>query len=359
MQFTSTKKPPPGIVYDSDLGNSIDTTLALALLHGADGKNFARVASISISKANLKAAQYADVIEKFYTGTLTGLSAVFFQAQPIGLAADGMMANDTALLTAVLSRKNDAGELVYSSKIGKLYDTAIAEVLIRNALMAQYDRNAVVVLSGPATNLVRVLDLPGAKEVVASKVKFLSMAGGNFSGSAPDGAEPDPYFKADVKAARRLLAEWPTPVILAGRELGAALRYPGSSIEKDYSYAPTHPIPAAYRAAQPMPHDAYDAPVTAMAAALYAVRPDEGYYKLSGPGTIHIADDGRASFEASASGKHRYLIVDPGQAERVVKAYTEMASAQPVRRVRRPVVDADQADEKKADPTKDPPARQP
>ena len=55
----------------------------------------------------------------------------------------------------------------------------------------------------------------------------------------------------------------------------------------------------------------YDAPVWAMNASLYAVRPQEGYFKVSEPGTVGVLDDGRTRFTPSAGGKHRYLISIP------------------------------------------------
>jgi hypothetical protein len=67
-----------------------------------------------------------------------------------------------------------------------------------------------------------------------------------------------------------------------------------------------------------------------MAAALYAVRPQEGYFKLSEPGTIRVLDDGGTRFALSPDGKHHYLIPDPEQKERILKVYTEVASAKPV-----------------------------
>ena len=91
--------------------------------------------------------------------------------------------------------------------------------------------------------------------------------------------------------------------------MGDALPYPGASIEKDFAWAPAHPVVDAYRALKPMP---YDAPAAALAAVLYAVHPDDGYFKLSDPGTISVLDDGRTRFTPAADGKHRYLIVDPG-----------------------------------------------
>src|SRR5262249_36732774 len=83
----------------------------------------------------------------------------------------------------------------------------------------------------------------------------------------------------------------------------------------------------AYRAAKPMP---YDAPVTALAAALYAVRPKEGYFKLSEAGTISVQDDGRTQF--AAAGKHQFLIADAGQKDRITQLFVETASTKPVPR---------------------------
>ena len=126
--------------------------------------------------------------------------------------------------------------------------------LIRNVLMAQYDQNAAVVLSGPATDLARLLDMYGVKEWIARKVRLLCVA--------------DSGIQADAAAARKVFAEWPTPIVTAGREIGEALPFPGDSIDKDFAWsAERHPVVDAYRAYQPMP---YDAPSWAMAAMLYA-----------------------------------------------------------------------------------------
>jgi hypothetical protein len=56
----------------------------------------------------------------------------------------------------------------------------------------------------------------------------------------------------------------------------------------------------------------YDAPTWDMTAVLYAGRPQENYFKLSGAGTISVLDDGRTKFTPSAEGRHRYLITGPG-----------------------------------------------
>jgi inosine-uridine nucleoside N-ribohydrolase len=324
MQFPGQGKPPVGIIFDSDMGNSIDDALALALLYGFDGKNEARVVSVSVSKPNLKAAAFCEAIGRFYAGAVSSGFGGFGRTLPIGLASDGKMAEDTPMLTVPLSKRNAQDAPVYEHGIHNLNDTAEVAALIRNAFTAQYDQNAIVVLAGPATNLVKVLDLPGAKDLIAHKVRFLSVVAGSY----PDG-RPEFNIKTDIPAARKLFAEWPTPIVATGREVGEALLFPASSIEKDFAWSPAHPVVDAYRAYKAMP---YDTPTWDMAAVLYAVRPQEGYFKLSSPGTIGVLDDGGAKFTPSPDGKHRYLILDPAQKERILKTYTEIASAKPVPR---------------------------
>jgi hypothetical protein len=123
------------------------------------------------------------------------------------------------------------------------------------------------------------------------------------------------------------------PIVAVGTEVAAALPFPGASIDKDFAWSPAHPVVDAYRAAKPMP---YDAVSPALPAALYAVRPKETYFKLSEPGTLSVQSDGKVRFTASANGKHKYLIADPAQKDRVMAAYTELASTKPLPKRTRP-----------------------
>jgi inosine-uridine nucleoside N-ribohydrolase len=324
MQFPEQGKPPVGIIFDSDFGNRIDDTLALALLYGFDGKREARVVSLSLTKSNLKAAAFCEAVGRFYAGAVSGAFSAVGRTLPVGLATDGKMPEDTPLLTVPLAKVNADGAPVYSHGIEKLNDTAEPTALIRNAFTAQHDQNCIVVLAGPATNLVKVLDLPGVKEVISKKVRFLSLMGGAY----PHG-EPEFNIKTDISAARKLFAEWPTPIVASGYEVGEGLLFPAPSIETDFSWSAAHPVVDAYKAYRPMP---YDAPTWDMTAVLYAVRPEAGYFKLSEPGTISVLSDGSTKFSASAGGKHRYLILDPAQKETIIKTYIEIASAKPVPR---------------------------
>jgi inosine-uridine nucleoside N-ribohydrolase len=318
MQSPEKEKLAVGIVFDSAMGNRIDDVLALALLYGFVGKREARVVSISLSKSSLKTAAFCDAVARFYAKAAGG---EHHSTLSIGLSVDGRIPADTPLITAPLSKRRGDGALVYEHQIQKFNDTADPVTSIRNALTAQRDQNCIVVLTGPATNLAKLIDLRGAKELVVTKVRFLAFAAGAY----PNG-QPETNIRGDIPAARKLFAEWPTPIIASGYEIGKALLFPASSIEKDFAWAPDHPIVDAYRAFKPMP---YDAPTWAAAAALYAVHPDQGYLKLSEQGTIHVLDSGRTKFVLSPGGSHRYLILDPAQKDRIIQTFTEIASAKP------------------------------
>ncbi len=309
------RRPPVGVAFDASMDQSIDQTLALALLKGFEGRREARVSAVSTSRNSLQIAAFLDLVQRFYAGFQRGGFPGNRAPDPVGMATAGPASKDVPpMLEAALAKP------VYERGIQKLNDTADATALIRNGLSAQYDENGAVVLAGPPVNLLSVLTLPDGKEWVAAKPRVLAIAGGRFSGSGADAV-----IASDVAGFRKLLAAWPGEVVFAGAELNDALRFPAAAVEK-FAWAPDHPIADAYRAAQAMP---YDAPTRAMAAVLYAVKPEENYFRLSEPGTVTILDDGRTQFAASPQGKHRYLILDPAQKARVLEVYVDITTSKP------------------------------
>lgn len=327
MQTFGQAKPPQGVIFDSDLGNRVESVMALALLYGLDGRNEIRMVSVSVSKPSLESAALAEVMGRFYAGAVSGAFAAVGRTLPVGMADPDSSAGATPLLQAVLGRRNPDGSPAYQHGIHHPNDTAEVLALIRNALTSQHDQNCVMILAGPATNYARLLGVAGAREWIARKSKALIVAAGRFEG---DGVCPN--IAADPAAARRLFAEWPVPVIAAGAELGDVARYPGSSIERDFAWTQAHPAVDAYRAGGAMP---FDAPAREMAAALYAGRPSDSSFKLSENGTITVDSAGRTRFAASADGRHRYLIAGAAQRDAMTKAFVELASAKPVPRVPR------------------------
>lgn len=322
MQSATTQaKPAPAVLLDTDIGTSIDDVLALAMLFGLEGTGESRLVAIAVSYPNLKAAVLADSVARYYTGAASRLL-------PIGLDSPSASAPDTPVIKALLDRRNSQGGPAYPSAIHSLNDTAEPHAMLRNALTAQHDQNAMVVCIGPATNLDKLLNLRGAKELIERKVRCLVMMGGSY----PVSTEPEYNIKTDIAASKRVLAGWPTPIVASGAETGNAILFPGACIEKDFAWAESHPVVDAYRAYQSMP---YDTPSWDLTAVLYAVRPQENYFKLSEPGAVAVQDDGRTVFTPKPGGKHRHLIADPAQKDRIIAAYRELVSARPVRPQRR------------------------
>jgi hypothetical protein len=284
MQFASTAKPATAILYDSDFGRSIDSVLALALLHGFAGKMQARVSALTINYSCLEAAELCDVVEAFYRKAVAGPGAVYRAAPAIGVPdPHGKAVEAPALVKATLAKP-------WVSNVAHWNDTAAPENLIRNDLAAQDDGNAVMVMTGAATNLARLLALHDTGPLIRAKVKMLVIAG---------------KLDANDADAKHVLAEWPTPIVFCGREIGDALLFPGKSIDSDFAYAPQHPIVDAYRAYRPMP---YDAPSCALGAMLYAIRPEDGYFTV----------------------EHNSLALVAAKHDEVIQKFTEMVSAKPV-----------------------------
>lgn len=331
-------KPVAGAFYDSDFA-TIDSVLAQALLHGLQGRNDCRVAIVTMSRPNLAAAGFADMVERYYRGP----AANFAQVPPMGMRTAGNPGETSPAFAAPFALKKPDGKPMYENHVRRVLDTGDPDTLIRNYLEAQYDGNGFFILAGPATNLAAALDFRGAKELIVAKTNYLVAACN---------------IKADVPAAKKLFAEWPVPVFLVSDELAGALRFPGASIDKEFVAAnPDNPMISAYKAWKPMP---YDTPAPAMAAVLHAARPKEGYFKLSDPGTIAVGDDGRLAFVAMARGKHQMLLPNPEKQDKAVAAMVELTAAKPSfpQRFRPPVAD-DKKDEKKEDKKPDPPAEKP
>ena len=321
-------RPPIGIAFDGDLGNRIDAMLAVAMLNGFTAKTEARRISLSVSQPSLISAQLADVVATFYRGRPAGAPR-----GGVGAITEGMIgmpegrgpADDKPALAALLSKKSrrrhaalqqpDQRSRQHGRERGSHPEPAARPARRERGHRARRPGDR----SRPAPRPVSLRAADHGEVQAAGRRRRI----------VPGGAARTATIKSDVAAARKLFAEWPTPIVAVGSEVGDALPYPGASIEKDFAWAPAHPVVDAYRALKPMP---YDAPAAALAAVLYAVHPDDGYFKLSEPGTISVLDDGRTRFTPAADGKHRYLIVDPAQKDRVITVYSAMVSAAPAPR---------------------------
>jgi len=183
----------------------------------------------------------------------------------------------------------------------------------------------VVCATGPLTNLARLLDSPGddlssrnGHDLVARKVKLLVVMGGKY----PAGKEWN--FDQDRPAAAKVLAEWPTPILCSGFEIGERV-FTGNRLHKETPAS--DPVRAAFAL---FPGVGKDRESWDETATLAAVRGPETRWTVSERGTITLdLATGADHFIPSRGGRHTFLIERDSPAE--VKNAIEDLMVQPPR----------------------------
>jgi len=314
-------KPVP-LIFDTDVGNDIDDALALGVIHALQDRGECKLLAVTVTKDNPFAAPYVDCVNTFY-----GRGDI-----PIGVVRRGVTPEDGRYNRQVATRK-DAGKFRYPHSLLSGADAPEATEVLRTTLASAPDGEVVVLQVGFSTNLARLLDSRGDRHsplggvaLVRKKVRLLSMMAGKFNKKGRDERFAEYNIKKDVGASRKLLADWPTPIVLSGWEIGNAIRYPGVSIERDYRWVRHHPVREAYELWGKMP---YDRPTFDLTSVLYAVRPGRDYFGLSGPGRVRVERDNYAAFAPEKDGPHRYLTVTPQQIATVREALVQLCSQPP------------------------------
>ncbi len=348
LDARSQATEPVNVIFDTDMWSDVDDALALAMLHALQDRHEINLVAVTVSTDEKWCASYVDLIDTFY-----GHPNV-----PIGVVRNGLKTEAFHKLfpsstwpvtryTQLLSEeKKRNGALVYPHRLLDGTKAPEAVSLLRQTLAAQPDGSVVMIQVGYSTNLARLLDSAAdaasalnGRDLIRQKVRLLSVMAGNFADSTIDGqtlarGSPEFNLKSDVPSAQKLFANWPTPIVVSGFEIGLAMLYPAVSIERDFSYAQHHPIAETYRiyadeTSRKWPHNHATFDLTAV---LYAARPDRNYFSLSQPGRITVLDDGSSRFDKSEDGSHRYLILSEAQKARTLEAMVMLVSQPPRQR---------------------------
>jgi purine nucleosidase len=314
---------PFKLIFDTDIGNDVDDALALGMIHSLQSRGLCELLAVTITKDHPDAAPYVDAVNTFY-----GRPDI-----PIGRVQGGKTPEAGKYLP--LKQVFDAGRARYPHDENRKQGLPNAVFLLRKLLNEQPDRSVVIVQVGFSTNLARLLeskadvysDLDG-EELVAQKVKLLSMMAGAFRPIDGNTRFCEYNIVEDKASAKYLVNNWPTDIVFSGFEIGIAVPYPAKSILQDYGYVKHHPLAESYILYEPPPHNR---PTWDLTSVLYAVCPDRGYFELSPPGTVTVEDDGFTKFTEVPNGKCRYLILPAAQIERVKEAFVQLCSQPPAR----------------------------
>lgn len=318
-------KQPVPLIFDTDIGNDCDDVLAMGVIHALQTRGECELLAVTITKDHELAAPFTDAVNTFY-----GRGDI-----PIGVCRSGVTPHIGKF--NVLASMQDAGADRYPHDLRSGKEAADAVDLLRQSLSSQSDGSVVIVQVGFSTNLANLLqssadkhsDLSGV-ELVKKKVRLLSIMAGAFRQIADKDGKLYDHKEynviKDIPACKKLVADWPTPIVWSGFEIGKNLTYPHQSILQDYNYVAHHPLAEAYTLYIPPPHDR---PTWDLTSVLHAVRPDRGYFDLSPPGRVVLADDGLTTFEESAEGRDRYLILRDEQKGRAAEALVQLSSQPP------------------------------
>ena len=312
----------PGLIYDTDICGDCDDVLALGMIHALQSRGACKLLAVTVSVDNDLAAPFVDAVNTFY-----GRGDI-----PIGVVGKGGVVEQSKYLGLVEQKEQD-GRYRYPHNLLTGKDAPPATQVLRKVLATQADQSVVIAQVGFSTNLARLLDsgpdeyspLSGI-DLVKRKVKLLSLMAGAFQPIDGNKNYQEYNVMRDIPSCQTLAERWPTPMVFSGFEIGIALPYPATSIERDYGYVPHHPLAEAYIHYIPPPHNR---PTWDLTAVLFAVLGDRGYFDVSPRGRATINKDGSCRFEETSQGSHSYLILRPEQQPRVLEALVQLSSQPP------------------------------
>lgn len=312
------------IIFETDMGNDIDDAMALDMLYKYADMGLVNLLGVSTNKIGQYSIEFLDLMNTWYG----------YPNLPMGKITEGVdheIEKPHIDYTKPTCLYQENGESPFE-RTHRDYEKIPESPLFYRELLAKQPDNSVIVVSvGFSTNIARLLDtqpdkfspLTG-KELVAKKVKLLSLMGGSASGN-PDGFN----IRLDIPAAQKVFNEWPTQIVMSPGELGWSIRFPASVIENDLAFANPHPLKIAYEIYYPMPHNR---PTWDLTSVLYAVEGTKNYFTISEWGRIEVDDEAHTRFFPDVNGKHAYLSVNEEQIEIIKNRFIELITTKPKNR---------------------------
>jgi inosine-uridine nucleoside N-ribohydrolase len=319
----ASKHEPVKIIFDTDIGNDVDDAMALGVLHALQTRGECELLAVTLTKSHPLTGPFVDAVNTFY-----GRGQI-----PVGVRRAPEKGGESKFLKLATVRDN--GQLRYPHDLDPA-TAPEAKDLLRKTLAAQPDRSVVIAQVGFFSNLAALLDTPAdahsplsGRELIQQKVRLLSIMAGAFQTIEHNNRYLEYNVVNDIPAAQKLAREWPTPIVWSGFEIGITVRYPAVSIERDFAYAPHHPVAEAYQLYEHTPHER---PTWDLTSVLYAVRPDRDYFALSPAGRVTVDPDGFTRFAPQREGRDRFLILNEVRAARTREALVQLTSQPPAGR---------------------------
>ncbi len=303
------RNQPMRVILDTDFASDVDDAGALAVLHALADADEVEILAVMVSDGGDAPSDRAiDAINTYY-----GRPDV-----PIGVVSGAAPAFPSSYVSALASEfPND------------IEDPPSAVDLYREILAGEPDDSVTIVSVGYLTNLDALLLSPpdersasSGEQLVAAKVRQWVAMGGYYPDSVdhPFGAEFN--FAEDATATLNAVADWPTPAVFSGFEVGDVVLT--GAVLQDQS-PPENPVREAYRLFNGGEnHRSWD-----LTAVLVAVRGTAGLFELCAGRNV-IGRGGSNTWLPGAEGPHAHLrlVVRPAE---VASALDSLLIAPPTR----------------------------
>jgi len=312
--IVAQEKPAPvAVIFDSDMGPDYDDVGAITLLHAFADSGYAKILA---TVASTKYEGVAAVFDVFNT---------YFKRPdlPIGVPkGKALELKDWQHWTDTLVKN-------YPHSIKMNDEVPDAITVYRKVLASQPDKSVTIITVGFVTNLAGLLQSTpdqyselGGLQLVTKKVRQLVCMAGRF----PQGSE----FNLDRDAASSLavFANWPTPVLFSGFEIGHRIRTGLPLIHNDKIH--NSPVKDVFRISIPKdPQDSLGRMSWDETAVLVAIKGHLPWYKLN-EGKIIINKDGSNRWsDVPALQYHLVEVESPLVVEQIIN---RLMMHQPVKR---------------------------
>jgi len=212
LLLSCSQQPKVSIIFDTDIAPDYDDVGAMALLHAFAVNGEVKILATISCNAFETLAPTLSVLNTYFNRPEIPIGIVKAE-KPREACRQGWAQYINAKYRHKLSSNADAQEAVS---------------LYRKILSEQPDNSVTVVTVGFFTNLANLLESPGdasspltGMELVRKKVKQLVSMAARMDADKTSGHEFNVYV--DALATRKVFAEWPTPVLLSGFEIGAKI----------------------------------------------------------------------------------------------------------------------------------------
>lgn len=272
------------IILDTDMGPDCDDAGALGLLHILCQEQGAKLLAVTHCTGSPYGCGCIDAINKSF-----GCGDI-----PVGtLKSPGFLDGEEH------QKYSRPIAMEYPNRFGSRGDLAEnAASVMKRALSQAADKSVTLIAIGPMTNLGALLEDGEGKALVGGKVKELVCMAGCFNeGESLEVAEWN--IQMDIPAARLVLEQWPSPVVLAPFELGADV----ITGVQWHNMPQKHPVRRAYALHSPLGRSSWD-----LTAVWYGLRGCEPLFCLSPKGEVKLGENGRTVFSPLSTGCFRYLM---------------------------------------------------